>query len=93
MMRKSKMSDGRAENSLIIIDCSMPLMNGYEATEKIRRYLKVKGIMQPMIVACTGHTEDLYIKKAWRTQMDELAPKPIDTSLLKAIIEEYVNIQ
>lgn len=63
---RNSVRDMKFSYGLIIIDCSMPLMNGYEATEKIRRYLKVKGIMQPMVVACTGHTEDLYIKKAWR---------------------------
>lgn len=35
----------------------MPIMNGYEATELIRRFLRKKDILQPMIVACTGHTE------------------------------------
>ena len=29
-----------------------------------------------MIVACTGHTEDEYIKKAFMHQMDEVIPKP-----------------
>ena len=31
-----------------------------------------------MVVACTGHTEEEYIQKAWRHQMDEILPKPID---------------
>ena len=39
------------------MDCSMPVMNGYEASIAIRNYVKNKNIMQPMIVACTGHTE------------------------------------
>lgn len=76
---------------LIIIDCSMPLMNGYEATEEIRAYLKLKGIMQPMIVACTGHTEDLYIKKAWLYQMDEVLPKPTNVKALKAVLDEIIE--
>jgi len=31
-----------------------------------------------MVVACTGHTEEEYIQKAWRHQMDEILSKPID---------------
>lgn len=34
----------------------MPIMDGYEACEKIREYLTSKKVAQPMIVACTGHT-------------------------------------
>ena len=30
-----------------------------------------------MIVACTGHTEEEYIKKAWAHQMDEVVAKPV----------------
>jgi len=28
--------------------------------------------MQPMIVACTGHTEEEYIQKAWNFKIDEV---------------------
>ncbi len=39
------------------MDCNMPIMNGYIATEKIREYLYDKQISQPLIVAVTGHSE------------------------------------
>lgn len=51
---------------LIFMDCSMPIMDGYTATEKIRKYLKSKFIQQPMVIACTGHSEAQYIKKAFQ---------------------------
>ena len=50
----------------------MPIMDGYEATDCIRKFIKSKNMFQPMIVACTGHTEEEYIKKAWRHQIDEM---------------------
>jgi len=39
----------------------MPFMDGYEATMKIKNFARNKKISQPMIVACTGHTEPEYI--------------------------------
>ena len=31
-----------------------------------------------MIIACTGHTEEEFIQKAWRHEMDEVVAKPIN---------------
>ena len=47
------------------MDVSMPVMNGFEATEQIRKFIRINQLVQPMIVACTGHTEEEYISKAW----------------------------
>ena len=76
---------------LIIIDCSMPNMNGYVATDKIRGYLRARNLPQPMIVACTGHTEDLFIKKAWRCHMDEVLPKPTNVKALKEVLADIIE--
>jgi CheY-like chemotaxis protein len=63
---KKAHEDKNYEYGLIFMDCSMPILDGYEATDKIREYLRKNYELQPMIVACTGHTENEYIKKAWR---------------------------
>ena len=68
---------------LIFMDCSMPIMDGYESSDLIRRYYKTHNIHQPKIIACTGHTEGEYIKKAWRYQMDEIIQKPTNMEVIK----------
>ena len=50
---------------LILMDCNMPIMDGYESSKKIREFLHSHGLPQPIILAVTGHTEDSYVKKAW----------------------------
>ena len=64
----------------------MPIMDGYEATEAIRDLYE--NHVQPRIVACTGHMEDEYIRKAWRHDMDEVTAKPICRKHLEHILGE-----
>ena len=46
---------------LILMDCNMPRMDGYQATTEIRTFLTNEGIDQPIITAVTGHTEPSYV--------------------------------
>jgi hypothetical protein len=45
-----------------------------------------------MIVACTGHTEDEYVKKAFMHLMDEVIPKPANILIIKEILKELIII-
>lgn len=75
---------------IIFMDCSMPIMDGFESSILIRKFYRDQGVQQPIIVACTGHTEDEYIAQAWRSEIDELVPKPIKSKILKLILDEIV---
>ena len=46
-----------------------------------------------MIIACTGHAEPEYMKKAWAHEMDEILIKPVSTDLIIAILEEMIDFQ
>jgi CheY-like chemotaxis protein len=73
--------------SLILMDCNMPFMDGYEATGKIRQYLFDKGILQPIIIGVTGHVEDVYIQRALNCGMNEVLFKPCDSQDLRQIVD------
>ena len=73
------------------MDCSMPIMDGYESTDCIRQYLRENHVPQPVIIACTGHTEEEFIQKAWRHNMDEVVGKPTNFDTLKEIMEEIID--
>ena len=52
------------------MDCNMPVMDGYEATLKIRKHILMEGLDQPIISAVTGHTEQEYIDRCIRCGMN-----------------------
>ena len=62
---------------LILMDCNMPFVDGYMATEKIREYLYSRGLEQPIITAATGHCEPDYIRKALKVGMNQVMSKPL----------------
>ena len=66
--------------SLILMDCNMPFLDGYEATIQIRKLYAAAGLareQQPKIVAVTGHVENEYVKKSINSGMDRVYPKPL----------------
>ena len=69
----------------------MPVLDGYDCSDLIRSFYRKQNLLQPMIVAVTGHYENEYIKKAWSHQMDELIPKPVNIEVIKEILEEMTD--
>ena len=61
----------------------MPILDGYKSSLGIRNFYKNKEVDQPKIIALTGHTEDVYIKKAFESKMDEVIPKPANVQIVK----------
>ena len=64
----------------------MPIMDGYEATSKIRMYLYKMNIEQPIISAVTGHTEQSYIDRAIQAGMNQILSKPVKHDVINGII-------
>ena len=68
------------EYAMIMMDCNMPFMDGYEATHKIRKLFSSMDIeteRQPHILGVTGHVESEYVKKAIDSGMNRVYSKPL----------------
>ena len=71
---------------LILMDCNMPFMDGYESCHKIRQFLYEQKLTQPIISAVTGHTEAPYIKKSIVCGMNQVLSKPVQIEAIKHLI-------
>jgi signal transduction histidine kinase/ActR/RegA family two-component response regulator len=74
---------------LILMDCQMPELDGYEATTAIRRD-ESGGIRIP-IVAVTAHALSEDENRCRRAGMDDYIRKPIDLAQLAAVVEKYAR--
>lgn len=70
---------------IVLMDMKMPVMNGYEATKKIRETNK-----KIPIIAVTADALEVYIKKALDAGCNDHVPKPIDANILLQKITKYL---
>ncbi len=86
--------EGQQAFNVILMDCEMPVMDGYTATEEIRRLQREgKTATYTRIVALSAHALKEYEAKGLASGMDEYLAKPIDmarlTGLLSNIADEH----
>lgn len=75
--------------SLVLMDIQMPLMDGFEATSKIREWESPN--QHVPIVALTAMLLEDEIRKCLSVGMDDCIAKPFNTEILFNLIENYVN--
>lgn len=71
---------------LILMDCQMPNLDGYEATRRIRAGDVFNNIP---IIALTANTMNSEREKCINAGMDEFLTKPINTDALKSMLAKY----
>ena len=73
----------------ILMDISMPEMNGFEATAKIREIEEKEGLERTPIIAVTAHTLKGDEDKCLLAGMDDYISKPISIAGLEAKIKKW----
>jgi CheY-like chemotaxis protein len=71
---------------LIFMDCQMPIMDGFEATEEIRRRERTSG-HHTKIVAMTAHTAKEDRDRCLEAGMDDYIGKPVTYEDFRALLQ------
>ncbi|BCE00211.1 ATP-binding protein [Marinicellulosiphila megalodicopiae] len=79
------------EFDLILMDCQMPVLDGYQATEKIRKESLLSGYQKMIIVAMTANVMKGDKEKCLKSGMDDYIAKPIDENELLLILQKWLD--
>jgi len=74
---------------LVLTDCHMPALDGFEATSVQRRREAASGQRVP-IVALTTDTLDSTRKRCIAAGMDDYLRKPVNKSMLRTVLQRWI---
>ena len=74
---------------VVLMDCQMPVMDGFEATNLIRRWERDQGKKRVPIIALTANAVKEDVQKCFDVGMDAYCSKPINTNKVISLIEEW----
>lgn len=76
---------------IIIMDCQMPILDGYEATKQIRAIENSEKHIP--IIALTAHAMQEDAEKCFKAGMDDYLTKPVDIDKLFTVIGNHLQIK
>ncbi len=76
---------------IVIMDCSMPEMDGYQATAEIRRLHKEGALRRIPVIALTANALPEDRERCLAAGMDDYLSKPIARDDLRAMLEKYLE--
>lgn len=77
---------------IVLMDIQMPVMDGYSATQMIRKWEKDKGLKSTPIVALTAHALKEEKQKSIDSGCTSHITKPVKKRILMEAIHQYTTI-
>jgi two-component system, sensor histidine kinase and response regulator len=76
---------------LVLMDCSMPEMDGYQATAEIRRLHKEGALRRIPVIALTANALPEDRERCLAAGMDDYLSKPIARDDLRTMLDKYLS--
>lgn len=80
-----------ARYDLILMDCEMPVMDGFEATRRIRAHEQREHLKRTPIVALTAHILDSHRLEGMTAGMDDYLAKPVQSETLYSSLSRLIT--
>jgi len=78
---------------IVLMDCEMPIMNGYDSTRNIRIFEKQHKLSRVPIIGVTAYAMSGDRKKCLDAGMDEFIVKPISKNELRKAIRKWMRVR
>nr|WP_286675093.1 hybrid sensor histidine kinase/response regulator [Pseudomonas subflava] len=76
---------------LVLMDCEMPVLDGFSATERLREWERLEQRERTPVVALTAHILAEHKERARQAGMDGHMSKPVEMSQLRELIAHWVS--
>jgi signal transduction histidine kinase/CheY-like chemotaxis protein/HPt (histidine-containing phosphotransfer) domain-containing protein len=77
----------------VLMDCQMPVMDGYTATQEIRKWEEAKSMPHLPIIALTAHALAGEHKRVLEAGMDDYLSKPFRPSSLEKALRRFAHAE
>ncbi len=77
---------------LVLTDCQMPVMDGYQLATEIRRIEAAEGRSRIPVIACTASALLSEAEACFEAGMDDHIPKPLTLSILKGTMDRWLPL-
>ncbi len=76
---------------LVLMDVSMPVMDGYEAAKAIREHERRSSLPRTPIVALTAHVLSGDRERCFNAGMDDFLGKPVEQAKLRSVVAIWLE--
>jgi two-component system, sensor histidine kinase and response regulator len=80
---------GTLPYAMILMDCQMPIMDGFEATRKLRQLERENQLARVPVIALTANAMQGDREKCLAAGMDDYVSKPVSSERLREVLERW----